>query len=241
MNRIPSVRDRVNGFRSALICLLAGMLLVACQPKAVIQGPPDSSTQLNHSVAEKPSALKDAERPINAPKVDHNLLIAAIFQETNMRRRENGLAPLRHEPRLDAAARQHAASMAQHNYLSHTDPYNAKYRAPKERALEAGFQFRFLAENIATHFAIQYQSGTPVYQVPAGTGYSYQPNGSPILKHTYQSFAATLLDQWMNSPGHRQNILSVEPDLFGSDCRLRSEQDGLDKFYCVQLFGRALE
>ena len=103
----------------------------------------------------------------------------------------------------------------------------------------AGFDFRFLAENVATQFTIQYQSGRTVYRVPAGTGFSYRPDGPPLPRHTYRTFAATVLAQWMNSPGHRQNILSDEPERFGSDCRLRQEQSGLDQFYCVQLFGTA--
>lgn len=45
----------------------------------------------------------------------------------------------------------------------------------------------------------------------------------------------------MNSPGHRENILSSEPECFGSDCRLGKENSGLDQFYCVQLFGAAGE
>lgn len=226
-------------FRATVACLLTGMLTAACTPKLGTQGPSDRLATLFDMPAETFFALESAGLPIDAPKVDHNLLAAALFHGTNLRRRENGHPPLRHDPRLDAAARMHATDMSLNNYLSHTNPHRPKRRTPMDRALLAGFQFRFLAENIATHFAIQYESGVTVYQVPAGSGYSYRPDGPTIPRHTYRSFASTLLDQWMNSPGHRQNILSDPPELFGSDCRLRQEKSGLDKFYCVQLFGSA--
>lgn len=227
-------------FRAAAICWLLGTL-AACAPKPAAQAPSGPSATLFDRPAEAFFALESTGRPIDAPKVDHDLLAAALFHETNLRRRENSLPPLRHDPRLEAAARMHATDMARNNYLSHTNPHNPERRTPADRALLAGFQFRFLAENIATQFTIQYESGRTVCRVPAGTGFSYRPDGPPVPRHTYRSFASALLDQWMNSPGHRENILSTEPERFGSDCRLRQEKSGLDQFYCVQLFGTAGE
>lgn len=219
-------------FRAAAVCLLLAKL-AACAPKPAAQAP--------SAPPATPFALECAGRPIDPQKVDHEFLAAAIFQETNQRRRENRLPLLRRDVRLDAAARMHAADMARDDYLSHTNPHRRDRRTPSDRAHLAGFKFRFLAENVATHFAIQYASGRTVYPVPVGTGYSYRPDGPPIPRHSYRSFAAALLDQWMNSPGHRRNILSDEPALFGSDCRLRQAKGGLDKFYCVQLFGTTSE
>ncbi len=213
---------------AAVFWLLA--TLAACAPKPATQAPFDQP-------AEAFFALESTGRPIDPQKVDQALLAAALFHETNRLRQKNGRPPLHHDSRLDAAARMQAGDMARHEFLSHTNPHRPKGRTPADRALLAGFHYHFLAENVATQFTIQYQSGRTVYRVPAGTGFSYRPDGPPLPRHTYRSFAATVLEQWMNSPGHRQNILSADPEHFGSDCRLRQEQSGLDQFYCVQLFG----
>jgi uncharacterized protein YkwD len=182
-------------------------------------------------------ALERAGLPIDAQNADHTLMAAALFHETNLRRRENGKPPLDHDPRLDAAARMHATSMARHNYVSHLDPDRPERRTPQDRALLAGFNPRYLAENVATHFDIRYEAGKMLYQVPEGSGFSYHPDGPPIPRHTYRSFASSLLAQWMNSPEHRHNILADQPELFGADCRSRQEAAGIYIFHCVQLFG----
>ncbi|MFZ1983023.1 MAG: CAP domain-containing protein, partial [Desulfatitalea sp.] len=166
-------------FRAVVAGLLLGML-AACAPKPGTQASSGRSATLFDSQAEAFFALECTGRPIDAPKVDHDLLAAALFHETNMRRMKNGLPPLRHDSRLDAAAKMHAGDMARHNYLSHTNPHRPQRRTPQDRALLAGFRFRFLAENVATQFTIQYQSGRTVYRVPAGTGFSYRPDGPPI-------------------------------------------------------------
>jgi uncharacterized protein YkwD len=229
-----------NILRAAAVCLLLG-LMTACAPKPASQAPAPSAP--SSAPFDKPAAAFFAQestgRPIDPQKVDQALLAAALFHETNRLRQKNGRPPLSHDARLDAAARMQATSMAQKNYLDHINRHDPERRTPKDRAQMAGFDFRFLAENVATQFTIQYQSGRTVYRMPAGTGFSYQPDGPPIPRHTYRSFASTILAQWMDSPGHRQNILSDQPELFGSDCRLRPEQNGLDKFYCVQVFGAA--
>jgi uncharacterized protein YkwD len=233
---LPSVKAMM--LRAGAIFLLLGML-AACAPKPAPQAPPVPPAAPPEPSAEAFFAQEITGRPIDPQKVDQVLLAAALFHETNRVRQKNGRPPLGRDARLEAAARMHADDMARQGFLSHENPYRADRRTPRDRALRAGFHFRFLAENVATQFSIQYQSGRTVYRVPTGTGFSYQPDGPPLPRHTYRTFAATVLDQWMHSSGHRENILSSEPQRFGSDCRLRKEKDGLDQFYCVQLFGTA--
>ena len=101
----------------------------------------------------------------------------------------------------------------------------------------------YISENIATHFNLRYKAGTAFYRLPEqkGGGFSYTPNGPPIAHHTYRSFAVSLLDQWMASKGHRGNILSKHPSLFGAGCVIHLSSSGMDKLYCVQLFGAEME
>ena len=67
-----------------------------------------------------------------------------------------------------------------------------------------------IAENIATNFGITYRAGTSVYPRDRVNGtFSYTPSGAIIPNHTYLSLADALVTQWMNSPGHRANILST--------------------------------
>ncbi len=232
---IPPVRAIV--FWTAMACLWIGTVLAAGEPDSEEEPHSDASASLFNMPAETFFALESVGLPIDARRVDHTVLAAALFHETNLRRRQYGKHRLRHDPRLNAAARMHAASMVRHNYLSHVDPYRPERRRPQDRALLAGFEFGYLAENIATHFDIHYEAGREVYPVPEGSGLSYQAEGPPLPRHTYRSFAASLLAQWMNSPEHRHNILADQPEFLGADCRPQQEAASVHTFYCVQLFG----
>ncbi len=43
------------------------------------------------------------------------------------------------------------------------------------------------------------------------------------------------LDGWMDSPGHRENILSDEARYLGVACAYKDD-DEMPLYYCVQLF-----
>lgn len=69
-----------------------------------------------------------------------------LFDDANRERTQRGLAPLKWDAQLAAAARQHASLMAQQNTLSHQ---LAGEPEPTTRARQAGAKFSALAENVA--------------------------------------------------------------------------------------------
>ena len=102
---------------------------------------------------------------------------AAIVEMTNDIRRRHGLPVLLKDGICRDAARGHSADMLNRNYFSHTDPEG---RALKER----------LPANLATR-----QWGENIW-----TGRGYDPRQVHYL-------AQVIMDGWMKSPGHRENIL----------------------------------
>ena len=102
----------------------------------------------------------------------------AIVEMTNDIRRRYGLAFLLQEEMCPDAARVHSADMVNRNYFSHTDPQG---RTLKER-LPAKPAMRQWGENI-------------------WTGSGYDPRQVHYL-------ARMIMDGWMKSPGHRENILA---------------------------------
>ena len=102
----------------------------------------------------------------------------AVFAMTNDLRRRNGLPVFLKDETCRDAARGHSADMFNRNYFDHADPEG---RSVKER-LPANPAIRLWGENI-------------------WTGRGYDPR-------QIQHLAQTIMDGWMNSPGHRKNILS---------------------------------
>ena len=166
-----------------------------------------------------------ANKPIDFNNIDYPLLQAAVFYETNRVRQEYGKPLFIHADALERSAMMHAMDMAEDDFFSHENPYNLSKRAFTDRIGMFGGQGA--AENIAVTFGIQYNDGEYVYDI-----------GS-IPPHTYNSFAEVLVDVWMNSPGHRANILDQNgygyKDL-GCGVYLKPK-DEWRSMYSVQNFG----
>ena len=185
--------------------------------------------------------IQRVHEPLELSRIDERLLAAAIFHETNRRRKRSGLEELAPLQGLQEAAFMHARNMARGGYLSHDEPGDPRLRTPRDRVSAAGLRPSFVAENVATQFALQYASGTPFYTGRDESGavrFSRSPGGPPIPRHTFATFAAAVLDEWMGSPGHRKNILSRQARFLGcAAARQEPAAPGtIEKLYCAQVF-----
>lgn len=100
-----------------------------------------------------------------------------ILEYTNSERQSHGLAPLVLDGSLTEAARAHSEEMARLEYFSHESP-TPGHEKLRQRTSAAGCRAREVGENIA------YYDG-------------YSPD----------QVAQQVVTDWMNSPGHRANIL----------------------------------
>lgn len=191
----------------------------------------------NHT-AETFRKLPAAQQNILPDKLDRDLLDAAVFHETNRRRAQHQWPPLKFAARARAAARMQSRAMAEHGFVGHENVFEAGSKTMMDRARLAGLAPGFLAENVASSFGRQYESGKSFY-VRTENGrkvFSLTPKGAPIPMRSYVEFADALLDGWMNSPGHRKNILHQSPEILGIACEPAREKEEMEKFYCTQVF-----
>ncbi|MFP4511143.1 MAG: CAP domain-containing protein, partial [Spirochaetaceae bacterium] len=154
--------------------------------------------------------LPELNNPLDFENMDLKLLQAAIRALTNRERAAHGLAELDHDHSLEQAAEEHSRAMRDRGFFSHTSPVPGR-RTVGDRVTAAGFRGTGFGENIATSFGIQYEAGRQVF-VPSQNGgyFSYEFQGAPIPPHSYLSAAEVVVQQWMDSPGHRANILRPE-------------------------------
>ncbi len=104
-----------------------------------------------------------------------------VWELVNLERAKAGLIPLSYDSSLQSAARQHSQEMLTLDYFSHASPTKG-IANPADRTYRAGLTDGMVGENIALHSL----------------------DGPP------DSVAARLMQQWMQSPGHRANILRPE-------------------------------
>lgn len=136
-----------------------------------------------------------ARQAIDMNKIDYELLGAAIFYATNIEREKNNKPLFSPSMILYKAAYMHSYDMVQRNFFSHTSPIAGR-ASPSDRVRQFGNWQQSVGENIANTFAIQYRAGTRVSSF------------DNIPPHSYWSFALSVVESWMNSPGHKRNILN---------------------------------
>lgn len=100
-----------------------------------------------------------------------------VFEETNAARARNGLGALNADAKVASVARAHSADMLAKNYFEHTNLSGCNAGC---RLTNAGYVWRSYGENI--HWM---------------SGYNLSARDS----------AKKIVTDWMNSPGHRANIL----------------------------------
>jgi len=115
-------------------------------------------------------------------------LEAKIFELTNIEREKRDLKNLKFEERLRIAARQHSEEMLKDNYLSHG------------------------SSNILNKTSVQriYNSGLPILKVGENVAEDIGNLIPFLLRKNIDSLAKRIVNGWMESPGHRKNIL--DPD-----------------------------
>ena len=146
--------------------------------------------------------------PTSIPEVDALELEDLTHELINAQRVMHGFEPLEHDEAIRLIARNHSEDMASRDYFSHVSPDgldsidrgdNAGYDCFKDR----GSSFTFgLRENI--HQGWLFDS----YQKENGRGVN-------VDWLTVAEIAQIAVDGWMNSPGHRQNILDSSYDRAG--------------------------
>lgn len=135
---------------------------------------------------------------------------AAIYFATNEVRRKHGLSTLQRSELLEVSAQEHARRMRDLDFFAHEDPFDAAMHTPQERGAWAGIGNPMMAENIAQGPTIQYGSGQSVFARGGRGQFSLTAEGPLLPPHTYVTLARALVESWMNSPGHRKNILSKD-------------------------------
>ncbi len=162
--------------------------------------------------------LPAIHQQISLSQPDYALLNAAVFYVTNRERARRRLPLLQFAPGLRNIAAHHAEAMATHDFVSHFNPYEPRYNTLAQRG--TAYQTPVHAENVASTFIHAYTANTYYHTDRVASGYEFKDmQGRRLPVYTYLQFAERLVGSWMNSPGHRSNILHRELKKLG--CAVR--------------------
>lgn len=197
----------------------------------------DSYQKYNEATFYRIETLYEA---IDFGKVNFPLLQAAIYFATNEERIKAKLAPFEFRSEIEAVASAHAQDMVKYGFYSHTSKIRIK-RTVLDRFHLEGLNPEYYGENICSTYGLQYQQGRKVNPPLPNGEFTYAFTGikEKIPPHTYLSFAKSVLKLWMDSPGHRQNILNPNFKFLGCGARIYREKNfyNMPYFMVVQNFG----
>ena len=147
--------------------------------------------------------LEIVNQKIDVVNIDYPLLNAAIFYSTNLQREKYRKIPFIFSKYLTKAAQEHSEDMVEFKFYSHTSKVRGK-KTMSERLKSVGISNAFTAENIFDFF---------------------------LKSPTYWSLAQGLVNGWMESKGHRANILNKNYEYLGCGTKYYFNKDWIDYFY----------
>jgi uncharacterized protein YkwD len=172
---------------------------------------------------------------INTQSPDVKILDAIIFYITNEVRNKHHLTFLEYHHLLEESALLHSGNMVEQKFFDHINPKSRKYKTPEDRARYVGIQNPFLAENIIESFVLDYKSGKPVFTDGKGK-FWYKIEDQPLAAHTYLSLAERMVSDWMDSPGHKANILAKKAIQLGCGTSFFGNKNGMPSVMGTQNF-----
>ena len=124
-----------------------------------------------------------------------------IHDMVNEIRHERGLGMLFQDHDLNLIALAHSRDMAERDFFGHTNPDGS---SPDDRAKLAGFTCEIRVGKTV------YSVGENLGKVAVYDGYRYNPDSGEALEYDMRSdksIARSIVTAWMESPGHRENVL----------------------------------
>ena len=175
--------------------------------------------------APSPSLSVPVAAPARKPQPKLNIakLERMIHDRINRERRAHGLKTLRWDDALTLVARTHSQDMAKRNYFSHNSPegngFSYRYR-------KSGYVCGITVKNI------MYTGAENIFQNNLYDSIT-TINGERFYDwNSMEKIAETTVEGWMNSPGHRENILTPHWEREGIGISVAPD----DKVYITQNF-----
>lgn len=165
-----------------------------------------------HSTATPIPTGRSTKGYINHIPLSPRVMERLVIEYTNAERSAHGLSPLIADPAISEIALGHSKHMASRNAVEH----DLNGMGPTDRAIAAGYGCREskddgtrlfgFSENIAEQRRVWVWSGIP------GQFHSFIP-----VEYSVDDDAAAkrLVARWMDSPGHRKNILDADNQRIG--------------------------
>jgi len=155
--------------------------------------------------------LLEVNNPIDAKNPNNALIDACLFHVTNEQRVIHHLPKFNYSFLLHKVTNGHSEAMINQDFYNHENPYSPANRKMTDRIFIYTWEFKEMAENIAQHDILGGSEDRYCFEIPRNNkDYVFLncETKKPLPMRTYAELARSVVNGWMNSPHHRQNILN---------------------------------
>ena len=155
--------------------------------------------------AKEPEIQKGTSLFNDRPKYNQDQIELKIHELINQERKNYGLTQLKWDDKLTSIATGHSFDMAQRNYYSHNSPEGSSF---ENRYTKAGYNCLVPISTVGT--TTTYSTGGENIQKMSTYSSYYEMAGivTEYVWYTQEEIAENAVTGWMNSPGHKENILT---------------------------------
>ena len=178
-----------------------------------------------------------ASQPLDHKNLDVALLRQTLIYYTNQARRIRSIDACIPDRKIRRAAQAHSEELARRKRLSHESESEENTHLI-DRLANTGVDLAntLSGENLGVDYFLAI-AGVPYYKKKENgkTIYVDAETKDQIAPHTYRSFAKRMVNNWLNSPPHRKNVLNKTFSRIGIGIATGRYQ-GLHAIYVTQNF-----
>lgn len=176
------------------------------------------------------------QQQIPTRSLNRDLLDRAILYYTNRARCDRGLRALTPDRGLHQIATGHSADMVRLGFFGHKSPVKGR-QTVSDRMRGGGATFQAAAENLATIKRLAIKNGQSAYPLQtAHCAFSMTPYGPPLPVRSYDQIARNLVQRWLDSPGHRENLLNPIYTRHGASGVIDPDTNLCEEISATQMF-----
>lgn len=205
-------------------------IIAACIGAALFLTAPDAAEACSRTVSKKA-----AQTIVPAGRINQSLLEDAIREEVNFHRCRAGLRQVGDAGTgMSRQAQKHSAWMARTQQLTHRSTVPGASTL-KQRVKNAGLRIRTGSENIG--MVHRYRIDNRRFKILNSSACQFATyEGQALPAHSYASLARHVVDLWMQSPGHRKNILDKRVSKMSAAVAFDPKAQYCGRFWVTQNF-----
>lgn len=184
------------------------------------------------SLAGVPSS---ANQVVPTKNLNQSVFNQAVLFEVNFVRCKAGLEPVQLAGGLMDVAGAHANWMARKGTLSHRSTVRGQ-SSVQERVIASGLNVRRGSENIGNLPRYQFSGSKRIFVKNSARCEFTTTGGRKITPHSYATLASEIVGMWMNSTGHRKNVLDRNATAIGSALGFDARASHCGQYFLTQNF-----